>query len=297
MVHYDSCPLCSSATFVLKFNCTDYYVSKEVFPVIECSTCGFTFTGDHPEESEIARYYESDEYISHSDTRQGAVNRLYRLARNFMLVRKTRLVKKVTGIREGKTLDIGSGTGYFAAAMKKEGWHSEGIEINRKARDFSRSEFGLEVFEPSEIKNLKSGDYDCITLWHVLEHFNDPDSYMKEISRLLKQGGKCIIALPNNKSFDSLHYKEFWAAWDVPRHLWHYNPGTFRKYCEKSSFELININTLPLDAVYISILSEKYKKSKLPLIKGAIKGMWFLVESIFNREKASSLVYILEAVK
>ncbi len=293
MVHLDSCPLCSAVNLKEKFICTDHFVSKEKFPVVRCENCGFTFTQNHPDEADAAKYYESQEYISHSDTAQGLTNKLYRLARKFMLWKKARLVKKVTGISSGKILDIGSGTGYFAHTMKDEGWRSEGVEINEKARDYSKSEFGIDVFDPKELKELRPGGYDCITLWHVLEHFHNPDNYMKEIARLLKTGGICVVALPNSNSYDASYYRQFWGAWDVPRHLWHFTPVTFKKYCEMSMFELINIKTLPLDVFYVSILSEKYKGSKFHFISGMIRGLRFFLQSIFNKERSSSLIYVL----
>lgn len=294
MVHHDRCHLCSSGVLNTRFACTDHFVSHGKFMIASCTECGFTFTLDHPDENEVGRYYESEEYISHSDTSKGLVNRLYRLARNFMLKRKVQLVKKTTGKKTGNILDIGSGTGYFANAVKLEGWRVEGIEINQKARSFSKNEFQLDVYDPAEISKLRTGNYDCITLWHVLEHFHDPDGYMREIHRLLKPDGRCIIALPNSGSFDAEYFREYWAAWDVPRHLWHFTPETFRKYCEKSMFELINIRPLPLDVFYISILSEKYKGSKISFLRGILIGKWFFIKTLFIKDKASSLVYTLK---
>lgn len=295
MVHHVACPLCSSTELVHEFTCTDHFLSGETFPVVKCDQCGFTFTQDHPGENEAGKYYESEDYISHSDTSKGLTNKLYRFARNFMLKRKVRLVVKVTGQNRGNLLDIGSGTGYFVNAMKNAGWKAEGIEINKKAREFSIAKFGIDVYDPSDLSNLKPGNYDCITLWHVLEHFHDPDVYMREIARLLKPGGRCIIALPNSNSYDARHYREFWAAWDVPRHLWHFTPETFRKFCEKSTFELTKISSLPLDVFYISTLSEKYRGSGFHFFKGIVKGKWLWILSAFNKKKASSLIYVLRA--
>lgn len=293
MVHHGHCPLCFSEKLNKKFICTDHFVSGEKFPVVSCAECGFTFTQDHPDEHEAGKYYESEEYISHSDTSKGLVNKLYRLARNFMLGRKVKLVKRITGKGTGNILDIGSGTGYFLNSMKHAGWNSEGIEINEKARESSRFQFGLEVLSPSGIQKLKPGNYDCITLWHVLEHFHHPEGYMREIHRLLKPRGCCIIALPNSSSLDAAYYREYWAAWDVPRHLWHFTPGTFRKYCRRSMFLLTYIKPLPLDVFYVSMLSEKYRGSKLHFIKGIIIGGVFWLRSLFAKERSSSLIYVL----
>lgn len=293
MVHYDLCPLCSSVNLNARLICTDYFVSGEKFPVVSCGECGFTFTQDHPGENEAGKYYASEEYISHSDTSRGLTNKLYRLARSFMLKRKVQLVKRMTGKDKGTILDIGSGTGHFANAMKLEGWLSEGIEINEKARSFSRKEFQLDVYDTSEIQRLNPEKYDCITLWHVLEHFHDPDRYMQEIHRLLKPDGLCIIALPNSGSLDSEYFREHWAAWDVPRHIWHFTPLTFRRFAERTGFMLKETRALPLDVFYISILSEKYLGSKFSFIKGIIIGKIFFTRALFRKEKSSSLIYIL----
>lgn len=293
MVHYDTCPLCDSGGLTNAMACTDHFVTREAFTIVKCSRCGFLFTQDHPGENEAGRYYESEEYISHSDTSEGLMNKLYRFARTMMLRKKTALVKNETGLSHGTILDIGSGTGYFADAMTKTGWRAEGIEINPKAREFSKTSFGLNVFDPSETWSIEKGKYDCITLWHVLEHFNDPNGYMQQIRRLLKPGGRCIIALPNSSSYDAIHYKEYWAAWDVPRHIWHFTPQTFRRFAEKAGFELLKIKTLPLDVFYISMLSEKYRGSKFNFIKGIFTGKLMWMKSQFNKEKTSSLIYIL----
>jgi 2-polyprenyl-3-methyl-5-hydroxy-6-metoxy-1,4-benzoquinol methylase len=294
MVHHTICPLCSSERIGLQFTCTDYFVSKTKFEVFKCSECNFQFTQDYPEEVEITRFYESEDYISHSDTSKGFSNKLYRIARSVMLTKKKNLIRKVTGLKSGTILDIGSGTGYFANAMKKAGWQSEGIEINEKARNFSKSYFDLEVNTPDYLKTLKAESFDCVTLWHVLEHFHDPYNYLLDIYRLLRPGASCVIALPNSSSYDAEYYERFWAAWDVPRHLWHFNPSTFSLFSEKAGFRLKRIRVLPLDVFYISFLSEKYKGSALPFLKGMFRGGKFAFLSAFNNIRSSSVIYILQ---
>lgn len=293
MVHHDSCPLCSSRKLRIRHLCTDHFVSREVFAIQQCEECGFSFTQDCPDESQAGRYYESEEYISHSNTSKGIVNRIYQLSRNLMLRKKSNLVRKVTGIKSGTLLDIGSGTGFFAGFMKNEGWNVLGIEINEKARNFSRKEFGIGALDPSEIRNLEPASFDCITLWHVLEHFYDPYSYMDDIGRLLKPGGKLIIALPNSGSYDCRKYGEYWAAWDVPRHLWHFTPQTFRRFAGKTGFEITAMRRLPLDVFYISAISEKYRSSGLSFVRGMLTGLLFWLLSSFNISRSSSLIYIL----
>ncbi len=294
MISHSICPLCSSDRITLYLKCTDYLVSKREFDICTCSSCGFVFTREYADEQSIGRYYESDDYISHDDNAKGFLNRIYLQARYIMVRRKRRIVENATGLRKGKILDIGCGTGYFAATMKKSGWNVTGIEPNIKARDFASGQFGLDVKSPEQISELPSGSFDCITMWHVLEHFHDPFSYAAEIKRLLKPGGLCLSALPNCSSFDAKHYGESWAAYDVPRHLWHFKPKTFRVFAEKNGFRITGIRSLLLDVFYISILSEKNKGSHFPFVKGIIKGSLFAFRSLFDKRKSSSLIYFLK---
>jgi SAM-dependent methyltransferase len=210
-----------------------------------------------------------------------------------MLKKKKDLVKRTTGLKTGSLLDIGSGTGHFISEMKKAGWSVKGIEINAKAREFSASHFGLEIISSEQISTLPSDSFDCITLWHVLEHFQEPFRYASEILRLLKPGGICVLALPNCSSYDAQYYREFWAAYDVPRHLWHFTPDTFKVFADRTGFDLIGIHSLPLDVFYISTLSEKYKKKKFAFISGIIKAFWFAALSFFSKTRSSSIIYLL----
>jgi SAM-dependent methyltransferase len=294
MVHHNSCPLCLNENVSVKFRSVDHFISKEVFQIAQCEGCGFQFTQDYPDEKEIGRYYESDEYISHSDTSKGLSNKLYRFARSFMLRRKLAIIRKVAGLNSGSLLDIGSGTGHFAETMKNGGWDVKGIEINDKARSYSIAQFGLDIAGPEEMTTLRPESFDCITLWHVLEHFHDPFKYASEIKRLLKPDGHCVIALPNSNSYDARHYGEYWAAYDVPRHLWHFSPDTFTLFAEKTGFKVMEIRNLPLDVFYISSLSEKYKKSTFAFIKGMARAKFYAFKSLFNTEKSSSMIYILK---
>lgn len=294
MVHYDKCPLCNSEDIRDRLYVTDHFLTGEKFALTQCSGCGLLFTRDHPDSSEIDRYYESAEYISHNDSAGGFSASLYRIAREFMLRKKRKMVYGKTGLKNGNILDIGSGTGYFLSAMKTRGWNVKGIEINEKARAFSIAKFGLDVLPPESLSLLPPDSFDAITLWHVLEHFQDPFVYASEIGRLLKQDGVCLVALPNYSSFDARHYNEFWAAYDVPRHLWHFTPETFKLFAEKNGFAIISVRSLPLDVIYISMLSEKYRGSALHFIRGLITGVWFMVLSLFRKYRNSSLVYVLK---
>ncbi|MBA4321555.1 MAG: methyltransferase [Odoribacter sp.] len=293
MIHHKVCPLCSSPEISHFLSCTDHFVSKEVFNICWCGRCGFIFTQDAPDESEAGRYYESDDYISHSDSKKGITDKAYQFIRRIMLHRKKKLIRKITGLSSGTILDIGSGTGHFLNIMKVSGWDIKGVEISGKARENAVRIFNIDTIPPEKIQDLPSNSFDCITLWHVLEHFREPFKFMEEIGRLLKPGGVVFIALPNSGSFDSKHYGKKWAAYDVPRHLWHFNPKTFSIFALKNNYSIIEKRYLPFDVFYISIISERYKGSRFALFSGTINGLRFSSRSIFKKSGKSSVIYIL----
>jgi SAM-dependent methyltransferase len=294
MVQQNSCPLCSGSSLVHFLTCSDHLVSRKEFELSRCSSCGFIFTSAPPDEKGIGSYYESDDYISHSDSGKTFIDKLYQAVRKIMLTRKRKLVIRNTDKPTGKILDFGCGTGHFLNDMKKSGWETTGVEVNKKAREYATSKFGLEVFSPETVRSLPENEYDCITLWHVLEHFHDPFGYFKEIKRLLKPGGTVIVALPNSESYDALHYKKDWAAYDVPRHLWHFNPQTFSLFAGKTGFIVTSMKVLPFDVFYISILSEKQKGSVFPSTFGMTIGKMYFLLSLLDKKKGSSIVYTLK---
>lgn len=291
------CPVCGKSNFSVSVICTDYFVSGEKFNVKRCESCDFKITEDLEDESNIGKYYQSEDYISHSNTTKGLVNSAYHTVRKYMLGRKRKLVEKSTALKTGQILDVGTGTGFFLNEMKSAGWQTTGTEKSEDARLFSKNEFGLNVLDTEELFTLKNESFDAITLWHVLEHIHRLNENMQKFKELLKPQGKLIIALPNHNSYDARHYKEFWAAWDVPRHIWHFGPEQMKQFGEKYELKLIGLQTMPFDGFYVSILSEKYKKSKFALLKGIFYGNISFWESIFKPENCSSLIYIFEKSK
>ncbi len=291
-IRYDHCPLCQSGDLSFFLNTSDFMLSKEAYGLWKCASCGFIFTQNAPGPEEIGKYYQSHDYISHSDTKQGLMNRLYHMARSFMLGEKYRMVRRVA---KGKALlDIGTGTGYFPNYMKQKGYRAMGVEVDPKAREFAEKEFGLKVFSPGDFISKKiQGKFDAITLWHVLEHVHDLHPYMERMKDYLEPDGALIIALPNCTSLDARHYRDYWAGYDVPRHLWHFTPSTLKYLAEKHGFQVNKMKRLPLDPFYNAMLSEKYKGNKLYLLSGMIIGKLAFLESLFRPERSSSLVYFL----
>jgi 2-polyprenyl-3-methyl-5-hydroxy-6-metoxy-1,4-benzoquinol methylase len=277
--------------------CTDFYVTGEQFPLLKCAGCGFRMTGSVPDASAIGRYYQSEKYVSHSNTREGFTNRVYHLVRTIMLERKRKLVEKSSGLPSGSLLDIGAGTGYFLQFMLKKGWKITGTEKSDDARKFAAEKWGIQLLPEDGLWSLPESSFDVITLWHVMEHLHDLERYWEKLTRLIKPSGCLIIALPNPDSADAVYYGDHWAAWDVPRHLWHFSPQNIMQIAEKHRFILQNTYRMPFDAFYVSILSEKYKKSVFPLLKGMVTGSISWLASLFNIHKSSSLIYVFRKKK
>lgn len=289
-----SCPLCGASDLKEEMHCKDYFVSGEDFIIYSCSECGFHFTGNAPSEDEIGRYYQSSKYISHSDTDKGIINRIYHWVRTLMLKEKSGLVVHFTGKKKGRILDYGTGTGYFPNRMKKVGWNVEAVEINEDARTFAFEHFGLKSKLPEELNSFEDKSFDCITLWHVMEHIRDMHGIMDSFGRLLNDNGLLIIAVPNRTSYDAQKYGEKWAAYDVPRHLWHFSSVTLQRLGNDHGFGLVEMIPMPFDAFYISMMSEKNKGSFFPFLKGMFYGFIAWINSLGKRERSSSLIYIFK---
>lgn len=288
----NTCPLCGGQQLEHALTCTDHYASGEQFEVIRCAHCGFLMTQGVPVEAEIGKYYETPDYISHSDTQQGLMNRVYHWVRQYMLSRKAALVKRVSGLSEGSLLDYGTGTGYFANTMVCQGWKVKAIEKSPQARAFAKKQFGLDVEAEHSLKDYPSMSLDVVTLWHVMEHLEHLNEMWETLHRILKDKGVLIVAVPNPESYDARKYKEWWAAYDVPRHLWHFSPSAMQCFGEKHGFVLEKEHPMPFDAFYVSMLTEKYKSNELSFVKGLWTGTLAWFSALGNKERSSSLIYV-----
>ncbi len=286
------CPLCESKHLKQTITCVDYYASGETFDLFRCEDCGFQFTQNFPAETEIGRYYETSDYISHSDTKKGLVNNLYHLVRKRMLIRKAKLISHLFGKSSGTLLDIGAGTGYFANVMQQKEWEVTAIEKNPQARAFAKEHFNLDVYEETVLEDFCDKSFDAITLWHVMEHLEHLNETWERLHHLLSDDGILVVAVPNCSSYDAGKYKQYWAAYDVPRHLWHFTPDTIQQFGAKHNFILTAQYPMPFDAFYISMLSEKYKKSFSPFIKGMMTGIIAWLHTLAKKEKSSSIIYV-----
>jgi 2-polyprenyl-3-methyl-5-hydroxy-6-metoxy-1,4-benzoquinol methylase len=273
----------------------DHSVSGEVFDLIRNSEYGFLETTPQPSLDSLPDYYKSEDYISHTDSKRNGFEKAYHLVRTISLKQKLKLINNVSST-EKNLIDVGCGTGDFLQVAKNNNWKITGIEPDGQARAIANSKTENSVFETEDLLKFQAEKFNVITLWHVLEHLPNLEEQIQIFKKLLKPNGTLIIAVPNYKSYDANYYKEFWAAYDVPRHLWHFDRTSISKLVSKASMQVVKTKPMYFDAFYVSLLSEKYKKGNMNFFKGFWVGLLSNVKSLTTKE-ASSLIYIIKKAR
>ncbi len=286
------CPFCGSENFENCLELKDYFLSQEEFEIARCNECGLLYTIPRPPSDKLGDYYKSEDYLSHKENKHGFVPRIYEFVKSINLNNKLKIATK--GLSCGNILDIGCGVGDFLLRAKKAGWGVEGVEPSEEAKLIAEKKLDNVVHAPSELSSFQNLKYDVITMWHVLEHVEDLMAEICHLHRLLKPGGRLVIAVPNYKSYDAIYYKDKWAAWDVPRHLSHFDAKTIKKvFSAYNDLKINKITTLAWDSYYISYLSEKFLSHKMPLLRGIFRGMLSNLKAKGTGEY-STLVYVFE---
>ncbi|MBE7641661.1 methyltransferase domain-containing protein [Salegentibacter sp. BLCTC] len=266
--------------------CKDHLVSGEEFWLQLRSD--FEILETIPKPENVSAYYQSEDYISHTDASKSFTEKIYQAVKNFMLLQKIKWIHKVS--KGNNLLDIGAGTGDFLVTAKKKEWNVAGVEPNTQARKLAQ-EKGIELKE--DLTQFKDASFDVISMWHVLEHVPDLDSQIENLARLLKPNGVAVIAVPNFKSFDAKHYRKFWAAYDVPRHLWHFSQQGITELFKKHNFKKIQTKPLVFDSFYVSLLSEKNKTGQPNMLRAFKIGLQSNLKAQ-NTSEYSSLVYFFQ---
>jgi 2-polyprenyl-3-methyl-5-hydroxy-6-metoxy-1,4-benzoquinol methylase len=268
---------------------TDNSVSKENFELLIDEELQLLKTHPQPSLEMLPKYYESEDYISHTDSKRSLFEKMYQIIKSYSLHKKVSLINQYHN-QKGNLLDIGSGTGDFLITAKKTGWRITGIEPNEKAKTIATSK-GVTFVD--NLESIPNQTFDVITMWHVLEHVPDLENQIKTLKRLLKPNGTIIIAVPNYKSYDAKYYGAFWAAYDVPRHLWHFSKTAIEKLFAKENLKLIKVLPMLFDSFYVSLLSEKYKTGKMNFIKAFYIGLKSNIKAKQNFEY-SSHIYVIK---
>lgn len=290
-IHHQQCPVCGQTALQSHLTVADHAQSRETFELVRCPACHLVLTQDAPDSACIGPYYDFPEYVSHTDTQQGLFFRLYHWIRSYMVGRKAKWIQRWART-PGKLLDYGCGTGFFLHHMVQEGWQGIGLEVNENARKYAHDKWQLEVFAPERLADFRE-NFDVISLWHVLEHVHTLKLTVAQLVKALKPGGILVVAVPNYTSYDARYYGKDWAAYDVPRHLWHFAPKSMEKLM--SGLVAVTKRSMPFDAYYVSLLSEKYRHaSGLGRLRGLLVATIANIKAIFNPTKSSSVIYVFQ---
>lgn len=289
----NKCPWCGSNKAQINLWLKDEFLTKEDFHICECLNCGLLYTMPRPSKEKIGAYYKSDEYYSHQENKKGFVPRLYEAIKKINLKHKFRLASRDLPV--GKLLDIGCGVGDFLHVAENKGWQCTGVEPSEEAREIARQRIKGDLLYSEDLEQLPDQSFDLITMWHVLEHVDDLKWQVAQLQRLIKPEGRIVIAVPNYRSYDGRFYNAYWAAYDVPRHLNHFNKTVITKIFKTSGLSLVCMDKLVWDAYYISYMSEQYKHHFMPLVRGVFRG---LVSNAKARRSGewSSLVYVFRPI-
>lgn len=270
--YIDFCPVCGNSENDLYLATKDFFLTQENFKIVKCTNCTFIYTNPIPKIEHLAEYYNSPNYISHVLKKNSIIDRIYQIIRKINLSNKYKIVNKHQNA--GHILDVGCGTGELLKYFEGKGWQTTGIEPAESARNFAIDQYHLDIYPENKLLEFEKEKFDIISMWHVLEHVHDLNRRLEQLKRILKSDGHLIIAVPNIESFDAAYYGKYWAALDVPRHLYHFSKQTLTKLIEKHSFELVSVFPMKFDAFYVSLLSEKYiRKGIAVYVRAFLKGI------------------------
>lgn len=287
-----ACPICNKEDIASLLHTKDYSLTTEDFQIIQCANCTLEYTDPAPSKEAIAPYYNFPSYISHTDTKEGLVNQIYHKVRNHTLTQKTNWVQSLFTGHKGQLLEVGAGTGAFAHSMLNKGWKVTALEPDAASRQKALENYNINLLTIEELFQLEPAKYEVITLWHVLEHVHDLNAYMKTFHSLLKPNGRLIIAVPNYTSYDAGFYKNFWAAYDVPRHLYHFSPLSMHYLAKKHKMSIVQKLPMWFDSFYVSLLSEKYKQSgMIGMMRAFFVGCISNLIALRNADRGSSIIY------
>jgi 2-polyprenyl-3-methyl-5-hydroxy-6-metoxy-1,4-benzoquinol methylase len=291
-----NCPICNESSFSNFLNVEDYTVSHKEFTIQQCHGCYFLFTNPRPPAEEIGAYYQSDNYISHHDEAKDLMSRVYTSVRNHTIKGKLKLINRMQS-HKGAILDVGCGTASFLQACKQDGWQVSATEPDPGARRIAENRVGDIVSESIKAPVLQNKKFEIITLWHVLEHVHELNQTVSWLQDHLTENGTLIIAVPNPQSFDAQEYGRFWAAYDVPRHLYHFTRSTMKRLVENHQLKVMEVLPMWFDSFYVSMLSNKYRNNSVSLFNSAKTG---ILSNLKGRSakgdgtNTSSLIYIIK---
>ena len=285
----EACPSCGNSSFHNELITEDFSVSNESFAIVKCGKCSLLFTNPRPQLESLSKYYDFPEYISHSNQTRSLTDIIYKIVRNYSLKKKFKLINSFS--TSNSLLDYGCGTGHFLNTVHKNKWTVIGVEPNNNAHQNIERNIKKYIY-PSIQYVPKNQKFGIITLWHVLEHIHDLSNTIETLKSLLEKNGRLVIAVPNPNSYDAKYFKSHWAAYDVPRHLYHFTQDSMKYMLKKHNLKLENIEPMKFDSFYVSLLSNKYKYKKSRYLNSFITG-YKSNSYAYNSGEYSSLIYII----
>lgn len=290
MEQVNKCINCDCQDFTSVFSLRDYFYTEETFTIQQCTNCGLRITNPRPEEKALSAYYKTENYLSHSDRNETLFDKMYHFIQKYNLNYKRKLIEKFH--TSGRIIDIGCGTGAFLGQFDKSRWIRQGFEPDAETREIAKTTYDIEVNDISVLSNLVDIKAEVITLWHVLEHITTINEELEKIKSLLADNGILVIAVPMSNSYDANYYGKYWAAYDAPRHLYHFTKGTIEQLLTKHGFTLVEKYPMRFDAFYISLLSEKYKKTSFPLLRAIVQGLTSNLAAKTENGTYSSMIFV-----
>lgn len=292
MEEISDCPVCQTNIFEKYLDVKDYTVSQKMFQIVTCKSCGFKFTNPRPSKNEIGEYYKAESYISHTNTSKGIIDKMYHAVRKYTLKDKINLINNQNPDK-GKLLDVGCGTGLFLNEAREDGWTVDGIEPDAGARKIAE-EINKTKIKSEVLTSFKNEEFNIITMWHVLEHVHELNDTINWLKERLTENGSLIVAVPNYESKDAEKYQAQWAAYDVPRHLYHFSQKSIKQLFEQKGLQLEKTIPMKFDSFYVSMLSTKYQEGKINYLRAFVDG----IKSNLNAKNAegnySSLIYVFK---
>lgn len=289
----EKCPICGGDSQQHFLEAEDHNVSEDLFTIVECGDCSFRFTNPIPTEDTIGSYYKSENYVSHSGTKKGLINRIYHIVRSRAIKQKESLALMYS--KEKSILDIGCGTGDFLGHCKSQNWTTLGLEPDESARKMAHANNLIEARSLTHLYDIKENTFDVISMWHVLEHVYNLNADIDQYKKILKADGAILVAVPNCSSYDAEHYKSDWAAFDLPIHLYHFRPENMKQLFSRHAMEVTEILPMKFDSYYISMISEKYKGGNV--FSGLINGLRSNIAANSKNNKYSSQIYVIRHKK